>query len=336
MLYYDLNTLELLPTQNWVIHNVIPRDGLVVLYGVPGCCKTFIMLDMCLRVANNMPWCGKEIQQPGIVVYVMAEGVNGIKSRIKAWHDMHRLEMQSAFVVVPLSFNICDHAQAEQFIQTVLDISVKYGDRVSLVVFDTLSRVASGLDENSSKDVSSLIRIADNVKKTLNCTVVFVHHGGKDNAKGMRGSSSLLGAVDTCIKVTRFDFSSLIDVFVEKQKDGSPGEFHMELKKQNQSAAIVQKTKNVQQSGVSPISQDQSPIVWVQRKALLMAAKKMNVYGVSGELGKSVSAIRVAVFQLLRENGDAEMTADDIVKKYHFYDKTFLPISMLSIPNKLL
>jgi hypothetical protein len=41
------------------------------------------------------------------------------------------------------------------------------------------------------------------LKEQLGCTVMPIHHTGKDAEKGMRGSSALDGAVDTALVVMR-------------------------------------------------------------------------------------------------------------------------------------
>jgi hypothetical protein len=47
-----------------------------------------------------------------------------------------------------------------------------------------------------------------------------LHHSGKDVAKGMRGSSSLLGAVDTELELLRFEGQLKGVLTISKQKDG--------------------------------------------------------------------------------------------------------------------
>ena len=44
-----------------------------------------------------------------------------------------------------------------------------------------------------------------------------IHHSGKDPSRGMRGSSALLGAVDTSLSVTKHD--GVVTLKMEKQKD---------------------------------------------------------------------------------------------------------------------
>lgn len=320
--YFDLVALDSLPSQRWIVEDVLPDQGLAVLYGMPGCGKTFVALDLALRVSNRMAWCGKEVNRPGIVIYVMAEGMCGIKTRINAWHACHGIHPEASFVVMPLTFNICDIEQAQTFMNAMDDIRHTYADEISLIIFDTFARVAIGLDENSSRDVSILIRVVDQIRDKLKCSVLFVHHGGKDHSRGMRGSSSLLGAVDTCIKATRYDGSHSIELNIEKQKDGSPAYFNMELRKFNDSAVVLPSNHRA-----SHVQDWQAP----QYRMLAMAIRNKDVYEVSRDLGRPVADVRVGVYRLMQEHKTQPNTPKtELMCRYKIRFANVLPARILA------
>jgi hypothetical protein len=58
------------------------------------------------------------------------------------------------------------------------------------------------------------------IQEFLSCALMVLHHSGKDIAKGMRGSSSLLGAVDTELELLRFEGQLKGCLSISKQKDG--------------------------------------------------------------------------------------------------------------------
>ena len=78
---------------------------------------------------------------------------------------------------------------------------------LAIVVIDTLNRVMPGGDENSSEDMGAVIAAAKLIEREFDCVVLFVHHSGKDEAKGSRGHSSLKGATDAEID----DYVSAVD-----------------------------------------------------------------------------------------------------------------------------
>jgi hypothetical protein len=87
-----------------------------------------------------------------------------------------------------------------------------------------------GFNENSSEDMGAFITQAGKLQELYECALMVIHHSGKDVTKGLRGHSSLLGAVDTELEIQRQDSvinsgdSSVIGnaiLTVSKQKDGA-------------------------------------------------------------------------------------------------------------------
>jgi hypothetical protein len=93
-----------------------------------------------------------------------------------------------------------------------------------LIVLDTFARVFIG-DENSAKDVGACIAILGAIQAEFNCCVCIIHHSAKNSQNPtMRGSSALLGAVDTELHCERVSADGSPDrvgsLTVTKQKDG--------------------------------------------------------------------------------------------------------------------
>jgi hypothetical protein len=76
-------------------------------------------------------------------------------------------------------------------------------------VLDTLSRVLAGGDENSPQDMGLFIRNAAELRHESQAHIAIIHHGTKaSNGSNPRGHSSLTGADDALIEVTRNDDGS--------------------------------------------------------------------------------------------------------------------------------
>ena len=68
--------------------------------------------------------------------------------------------------------------------------------------------------------------VCDRLRKVANeleCAVLIVHHSGKDQSKGMRGSSALLGAVDFCL-LAEEPKGGASTLRVEKMRDARKGQ----------------------------------------------------------------------------------------------------------------
>ena len=66
-----------------------------------------------------------------------------------------------------------------------------------LIVVDTLSRSAVGIDENNQGAMSSLIASLDRVRKAMSDGALVVAHHSSKTGSGLRGSSVLEGAADS-------------------------------------------------------------------------------------------------------------------------------------------
>ena len=199
------------------------------MYGKPGSCKTFIALDMTLHLVNEMKWHSHSINKNGIVLYFLAEGIHGLKHRVNAWHSYHEKEFNPYFFVIPFTgYTLYDDHNINEILKLSNELKHKHNKNICLIVIDTLARAASGLDENSARDMGHFIQRMDYLKNQLNTSIMLVHHCGKDVVAGMRGSTSLLSAADTSIKIDKFN--DKIRFYVEKQKDGENiiHEFHIE------------------------------------------------------------------------------------------------------------
>src|ERR1700733_1639305 len=71
-----------------LIEGILPAKGVVGLVAFRQAFKSFVALDMALRIAFGRDWFGRKINQ-GSVVYVSAEDELGIRDRRLAWRHAH-------------------------------------------------------------------------------------------------------------------------------------------------------------------------------------------------------------------------------------------------------
>tara|TARA_R100000654_G_scaffold74747_1_gene109909 strand:- start:1298 stop:3139 length:1842 start_codon:yes stop_codon:yes gene_type:complete len=208
----SLSDIAQLPPVEWLVEGLVPDKSLAMMYGEPGCGKTFIALDMALSIAHKTAWQDQPVLG-GQVVYVAGEGVGGLKKRIAAWHKHNGKDQAAPFIVIPTAVDLMDEINTQDLHTT---IQATAQGPVSLVIFDTLARSMQG-DENSSQDMGRTIKAMDEVRDAFGCCVMFIHHSGKDSSRGHRGSSATLGAVDLSMRVERM--GEAVSLTVEKQKD---------------------------------------------------------------------------------------------------------------------
>lgn len=226
----DLDELENLPSPEWLVKELVVDDGLTVIFGDPGAGKSFVALDMALRLSLAMDWHGTETKQVG-VLYIAGEGARGLGKRVKGWRREHGKEGANApFMLLPVPVALLDPEQRAKLLRTIDEAMRRAGFAIGLVVIDTVSRSLAGAGENGADEMGAFVTACDIVRHHIGGAVLGVHHSGKDKEKGMRGSTVLLGACDGVIRVSKD--GELVTLKTEKQKDAEEAApIHMRMKK---------------------------------------------------------------------------------------------------------
>ncbi len=202
----------------YLVKDLIPREGLVVVWGPPKCGKSFWTFDLVMHPALGWEYRGRKVKK-GAVIYVACEGQQGFRARIEAFRQRHLSEEAAdvPFYLIPASLDlIAEHADLVVAIQAELGST-----KPAAVVLDTLNRSIQG-DENSSEDMTAYIRAAGAIQAAFGCVVIVVHHCGVEG-KRPRGHTSLTGACDVQIAVKR-EVSGAIVATLEWAKDGPEGD----------------------------------------------------------------------------------------------------------------
>lgn len=202
-----LGDIEPVLTLNHMVKGWLSRSGLSMLYGPSNAGKTFIALDMAMHIAAGKPWRGCKVVG-GPVLYIAAEGGAGVRNRLAAF-KCERPDMGSApFMLLPIGLDLHAPGDGLAVCEALHDVAP------ALVVVDTLARSMGAGDENTAKDAAMFVRNCDLIREATGAHVMVVHHTGKDEERGARGSSALRAAVDTEISVT-----SEGEIQCKKQRD---------------------------------------------------------------------------------------------------------------------
>ena len=275
----------------------------------------YIALDISLHIAHNKPWKKQNIVKTGIIIYCIGEGVHGISNRIKAWHDYNNCSFDAPFILLPIeAISFSEPENIDKMILTLEQIKEEYDLPISMIIIDTLSKASVGYDENSSKDMGQFLYNFDIIKKYFNTSVMFVHHSGKNSTRGMRGSSYLLGTVDTAIQVD--NINDTIIVQIEKQKDGIEGTFQLKLKKHLDSLVVFDNDINLKFRSKNGYILDSKVNDIDINKIIGLLKQKKSLDNISKTHTIEISKLKKIIQKdLLKENCD---NIDSIISKYGF------------------
>jgi KaiC/GvpD/RAD55 family RecA-like ATPase len=212
----DLATLFKMPPLEWLVHEILPGNGLSFLYGEAGCGKTFLAIDIAGAVARGVAWAGKPTQK-GAVLYVATEDFSGLSTRMRAYCNEHSLDVSSMpFRLWREELDLLDPTSVSHLVDEARLIN-----DLRLIVIDTFAAAMPG-DENASNDVGKAIRSLNRIKQGSQTSILVLHHTGKDETKGMRGWSGLKGAADTIVRVR--SAQTVLSATVERHRNWHSGE----------------------------------------------------------------------------------------------------------------
>lgn len=208
--------VRVLPPLTWLVTGIIPAKSFGVIYGPRGCGKSFAAIDLAHSIGLGNHWMGHRVKQGGVMYVAAGEGTSGLRSRVKAWELFNETEIENVNYGLH-AVQLHEARSVEDFLKSVRPLDL------SLVIFDTLARCSSGIDENTVQDMGKVVSACDEIREQTGAAVLLVHHSGKPDSEGrthMRGSSALDGAVDTMIEAAYFKERREHGLFCEKQKEG--------------------------------------------------------------------------------------------------------------------
>lgn len=204
----------------YVVEGLIETDSLGLIFGDPGCGKSFLAADLALCVASGADFHGREVMQ-GPVLFIAGEGHNGLARRFAAWSKERGVSLKG----LPMfkserAAQFLDGASAQAVAEAADALAQTHG-APRLIVIDTLARNFGAGDENNTQDMSNFIVAMDDLKARYpRCVVMIVHHSGHQEKNRARGAMALKGALDCEFRVEKEGRE--VQLINTKMKDAEP------------------------------------------------------------------------------------------------------------------
>jgi len=199
-----------------LVQGLLTTHGASMVYGDSNSGKTFCVVDLCCAVARGVDWMGRRTE-PGLVVYLAAESPESVRSRLQAYCLHHGVKVPRLAIVRNALDLFSSDADAEAVIALVKALEARKGQKVRLIVGDTMARLSAGANENAGQDMGLVVKRIDQIRNQCAAHFLAIHHSGKAQAAGARGWSGIRAAVDTEIEVTDSPLGRCAEV--TKQRD---------------------------------------------------------------------------------------------------------------------
>lgn len=207
----------------YLVDGLIPARSFGAIYGKPGSYKSFVALYLAAMVATGGEAFGRQCTQSS-VVYIAGEGGAGLYRRRLALQKHYNVPADAPVFFVKAALNLGTTLDdRDALIREVRALNVN----PALVIIDTYARMTAGIEENSAKDTSAAIAIMSSIEEETGAAVLIVHHSGKAQEAGLRGSSALLAALDCELLCEKISAEGATDrlgrLSLTKSKDSEDG-----------------------------------------------------------------------------------------------------------------
>jgi hypothetical protein len=143
--------MHALEPPKWIIPNLIPEDGIVLVTASKGSFKTFLAMEMGLSVPLGRPTWGSEPVGTGLTFYGAHEGIRAIQKRHRdAWCQENGIDPDedTGFYVAPAP-HISLPEECSAFVDEMERVVDRTGKEPRLLILDTYSQCMMGLNETT-------------------------------------------------------------------------------------------------------------------------------------------------------------------------------------------
>jgi hypothetical protein len=189
--------------KEWLLKGAIAKGETSMWIAPPKKLKSALMTDISIHLASGTDWRGYRSKETCGVVYFAFERADLVKRRL-AGHRRRDGLTGLPIATVGRIIDLIHPGCVEVIVATIREASKKLGCNVGFAVFDTFAKglAAGGGDENQAKDMGVALANLRRVQEQTGVHIAIVHHTGKDESKGARGSNSQLGDVDVMVQIS--------------------------------------------------------------------------------------------------------------------------------------
>lgn len=191
---------------DWLVKHLIERNGIMILAGESMAGKSFMIMDMGMKIARGLDYAGHKVRQ-GAVIHMAVEDGKGTELRFKGCLKAQGISPDAdvPYVVMDpfanggLGFTLMADDVVDRFIAECLEWKAYYGS-LEMIIIDTLSMATEGMDENSSGEASKVLGRINRIRERTGATVAVVHHMNAGGTK-VRGSTAIVANVPNVIEL---------------------------------------------------------------------------------------------------------------------------------------
>ena len=212
------------PGADYLVDGLLTMNDTSIVGGASGSGKSFFTLHQGMCIARGTEFFGRQVRQGG-VIYQAGVGGRGVIKRLLAQRIHFKIPEQEEipFILLPAKVDLFSkEGDTAAFIEECKLHAMTMGYPLHLIVIDTLSKASAGAEENSGKDMGTILDNIDRIRNATGAHVQLVHHMNADGKK-LRGHTSIRADVDQVITISNDETTKIKTAFMTKLKDDEDG-----------------------------------------------------------------------------------------------------------------
>lgn len=305
---------------DWAVKHLWTRKAKILLASEPKAGKTWLVCAIALAICSGSKMFeGIEVVDPGPVGIIAAEDEEGEIGR-----RFDRMCRAKGMLMSNLDLHWWSgdaiRLNRPRDIDWIREQVTKYG--IKMMIYDPLARLMDG-DENSKECVSGVLTPASTMVNDLGCSVMIVHHLGKDDpdrpktaAQRVRGSSDIRSWYTTGMFLSGQLEHGQVQIEMEQRVRGRlPTEFPVKaVEVEEQSVYGLGTMKLVAKLEKVGVEGNNELLVKTASRKILELSKDKGWMGLTtSEIGVHLrmgrQLMNAALKQLIREEGELEFEA---------------------------
>lgn len=184
-----------------------------MIYGLPGCGKSLVALDLALAASEGRQWLGARTIERQHVLYV-DDSNNDSEMNVRLVAFGASEENSYLHLALHNGFKITDNAQRQQMIDWCR------AETVGLVIFDSFARIHDLAESNA--DSMKIVTSALKNYTLAGISVVVLHHASR-GARSVRDSTEIESGPDAIYRMERMDDTTFRMTNAKARSVGSEG-----------------------------------------------------------------------------------------------------------------
>ena len=160
--------------------------------------KSCIVAALLAKLAQGHEFAGRKVRRSA-VLYVGAEDPDGIAIRAEGHFATQEDKATSEFLVLDRAIDMSNRAISKRFINDIRAYKKRVTAQRLIIVFDTLALSIGTANENDAGDMTGVMANARELVQETGAHVMFVHHTSAADPTKARGSTALVGNVDSVL-----------------------------------------------------------------------------------------------------------------------------------------